>query len=347
MGLDFLGKHGGCRMREYDPQPLLLDDGATQSEPEEAVRWDYEIPADDWEPLDEQTTTETGAWPFRPSRFIDGKDEGRTVTTIFTRDRYPIPVRVSEIGAIAVRDINGELRREPNVIVERIVTFIFDPFPWNEVESFAIALRANGFRLISSPAPETGLSYDFERMRKTTQNSSNTEMGRLERRVLAHQRNVPTVVDGRLEPRAGAFDPLIDPVVGLVKSHSRNYLHTTGWQTFYRLDPGQRTPAFLIQGRNLSVVSWYLRIEGAGGEMPNYGIVRLEIAQDFFEATVRKDWNHINRLSHLIRQHRCRDESYARAPISIEPIKRAEDSLRAIMGDGEKLANRFFYLTNL
>jgi hypothetical protein len=346
MGLDFLSNHGGCRMRDYDPQPLLLDDGAMQSEPDESIRWDYEVPADEWRPLD-LAATDTAGWPLRPLRFIDGKDEGRTVTTIFTRDRYPIPVRLSEIGAIAMREINGELRREPNVIIERVVTLMIDPFPWAEVESFAIALRGNGFRLIASPAPETGLSYDFERMRKTTQNSSNTEMGRLERRVLASNSEIATVVDGRLDPRAGAFRPLTDPVIGLVKTHSKNYLHKTGWQTFYQLEPGQRTPAFLLQGRNLSVVSWYLRMEGAGGEMPNYGVVRLEIAQEFFESAIGKTWDHISRVSRVIREYRCRDESYARAPISIHPIKRAEDSLRAMMGNAETLANRFYYLTKL
>lgn len=350
MGLEFLNQHGARRMREYDPQPLLLDDGLTQTEPQEEILWKYEVPADDWQPLDVASPDGLRDWPLRPLRFVDGRDRGRTVTTIYTRDKHPVPVRISEIGAVALRDVEGSLRREASVIIERIITFIIDPFAWDEIESFAIALRKigkHGFRLLPSPAPEGGLSYDYERMRKTTQNSSNTEMSRLEKRVLAFDSRVPTIVDGRLEPRLGAFDQMRDPVAGLIKTHRENYLHPRGWQVFYSLEPAQRTPALLLQGKHLNVVTWYVRLDGAGGEMPNYGVVRLEITQSFFENALGRDWNYINRLSRLICDYRCRDESYDRAAISIHPIKRAEDSLGALLTDGEVLTNRFYHLTNL
>src|SRR5205823_11074314 len=133
-----------------------------------------------------------------------------------------------------------------------------------------------------------------------------------------------TLVDGRLDPHEGAFDDTSCPVVGLIKTHSQNYLHSQGWRAFYNLRPGQRTPSFRLEGK-LNVISWYLRLDGARGELPNWGIVRIEIPQRLFEITLEKDWSYISRLSRLISQLRCRDQSYGRASVSIYPIQRAEE----------------------
>ena len=44
-------------------------------------------------------------------------------------------------------DQNSQLRREYEA-VERVVSLIVKPFPWDEVEGFAAALQAEGFRLL-------------------------------------------------------------------------------------------------------------------------------------------------------------------------------------------------------
>ena len=247
---------------------------------------------------------------------------------------------------IVLRNVNGELRREFSR-VERVVSLMVDPFPWDEVESFAIALKRQGFRLLACDQPEGGWSYDFERMRKTTQNRSNDEMTRLERQALARDSAMPTIVDGRLEPRARAFDHANDPVVGLVKTHSQNYLHSQGWRVFYNLRPGQRTPAFQVAARNLAVVSWYVRLDGDRGELPNWGIVRLEVPQPFFEMRLGKDWTYLDHLTELVCEYRCRDEGYSRAAVSIHPIQRAEESLGALFTASDTLVSHFYRLTTL
>jgi hypothetical protein len=347
MGLDFLRNNGARRMREYDAQPLLLSDGVVQDDArDENVDIECEVPADAWKSRDVRAAPGIATWPYRPVRFVDGKDVGRTVAWLQSPAGHPVPVRLSEIGAVVMRLVDGKLRREFS-LVERVISVMVDPFPWEEVESFAIALQERDFRLLACQAPEGGYSYDFERMRKTTQNRSNDEMIRLERQALASASDTPTVVDGRLEPRAGAFDAATAPVVGLIKTHSKNYLHPQGWRVFYDLRPGERTPAFRIASRNIDVVSWYLRLAGDRGELPNWGVVRLEMTEPFFKQCLAGDWSQLDRLSRLICEYRCRDQSYGRAAVSIAPIQQAEASLGAQFTQTDVLISQFYRMTSM
>ncbi len=346
-GLDFLRNNGARRVRDYTPQPILLDADDGNEEAEETREMDYEIRRDEWQPINIGEARDYADWAFKPNRFVDGKDVGRTVAWLQSPlEDYPVPVRLAQVGAVVMRDVDGELRRDFE-IVERIVTFMVDLFAWDEVESFAIALQENGFRLLPAPKPTAGWSYDFETMRKATSDRSRDEMGQLERLALARACQEPTIVDGRLGPRRGEFPYKDKPVVGVIKKHSRNYLHQQGWRAFYRLLPGERTPAFCIEGNFFSIVTWYLRLDGARGELPNWGVVRVEIPRYFFEAIAGKDWQHINRLSRLLAGYRCRDQNYGRAPVSLQPIQRAEESLGALFAPDDVLINRFYRLTNL
>lgn len=347
MGLDFLKANGARRIRSYPTQPFLLDDGHTMEEPEEKERllWDIEQAADDWTSRDVTNASSPRNWRWRPKRFVDGKDVGRTIAWLQSAEGYPVPVRLAEIGAVVLCDDYGSLRREFSV-VERVVCLMADFFVWDEVESFARALAQHGFRLLIAPKPKAGATYDFEPMRASTQSRSNDEMIRLERQALMQGADEPTIVDGRLENRAGIFADNA-PVVGLIKTHSQNYLHPQGWRVFYNLKPGERTPAFQLNSRNVSVVSWYLRLDGQQGEMPNWGIVRLEVAERFFNDELRSDWSFLDRLSRIVLDSRSRDTGYERAAVSIHPIQRAEQLLGALFSEADTLIQRFYHLTGL
>jgi hypothetical protein len=233
-------------MRNYDAQPTLLDDGVTLSEdPDRIAALDYETPMDDWAPVQTVKPGPRKEWTLCPKRFIDGKDVGRTVAWLQTREGYPVPVRLSEIGAVVMEDVGGCLKREYGV-VERVVSFIADPFPWDQVESFAIALQKHGFRLLPCPAPGGVPTYDFELMRRATQNRSNGEMVQLERQALSRSIGVPTIVDGALEPRTSILRDHTAPVAGLIKTHRQSYLHPQGWRVFYNLQAGERTPTLTL-----------------------------------------------------------------------------------------------------
>lgn len=348
MGLEFLRSNGARRVRDYSPQPILLDgDDEADDEQDEKKDMGYEIPGDEWQPITAGEAHDFADWSLKPRRFVDGKDEGRTVAWLQSPvEGYPVPVRLAQVGALVMRDVGGELRRDFE-IVERIVTLMVDLFPWHEIESFAIALQENGFRLLPTPKPTAGWSYDFESMRKATADRSRDEMGQLERLALSRESEEPTIIDGLLTSRRGEFPYKDKPVVGVVKRHSRNYLHEQGWRAFYRLRPGQRTPAFCKGAKFFDVVTWYLRLDGAQGELPNWGVVRVEIPRYFFETAVNKDWEYINRLSRLIVRYRCRDQNYGRAPVSLHPIQRAEESLGALFTANNVIINRFYRLTNL
>jgi hypothetical protein len=349
MGIDFLAIYGARRMRNYDMQPTLLGDGLTMQEnPDDApdkVDLSIEQAAESWQPIDVRRTPMSRPWAYQPMRFVDGKDVGRTVAWLQSREGYPVPVRLSEIGAVVMRDVDGRLRREFSV-VEKVVSLIVDLFPWNEIEAFAAALQERNFRLLPSQPEE--YTFDFERMRIATQNRSSNEMLWLECRALMTDGDTPTMVDGRLEPRISAFDPDSSPVVGVIKSHSKNYLHAQGWRAFYALTPGQRTPAFRLSGSRMDVISWYLRLDGKQGEMPNWGVVRVEIAESFVRTQLGANWlTHIDQLSRLLCEYRCRDESYGRAAVTIQPIQEAEHSLGALFSDAEALISMFYRMTNL
>jgi hypothetical protein len=372
MGFEFFRQYGGSRIRSYDSQPFMLDDGrmdAEEATEEEGL--DFEMDPADWSKIDVSCKVIPTTWVLRPRRFIDGKHLGQVVTSLYSKDRYPVPVQLSQIGAIEMRDFDGMLRRVEET-TERVVTLMAHLFPWDEIESLASALQRQGFRLLIAEKPrplkegaKAGYTFDYERMRKTTHNRSNDEMLRLEKQILARAPNVPTVLDGRLEPRASAFRNASVPTVGVIKTHHQNYLHPEGWHVFYDLSPRQRTPAFRITGRKsgddnqpkksstLEVISWYLRLEGTQNDMPNYGIVRIEVpvyvggTRFFSQKCSASDRDYIDNLSQILCDYRCRDESYGRAAVSIHPIQRAEESLGSLFTLSEALAGRFYYLTKL
>lgn len=348
MGLDFVRNFGGCRLQQYDPQPPLFNPPSDDDQrDEDEVDLDYETPRDEWTAVDLKLPAlwRPSSWPERPVRFIDGKDNGHTVAWLRAPGGYPVPIRLSEIGGVEVRVLNGECRRT-FAAQERVVSMVADVFPFEEVEGFATELQVHGFRFLLAKPPGGTPSYDFEEMRKAAQNRSNDEMGVLEEAVLARDDEISTVVDGRLEPRSGGFDTVGSPVFGVIKTHSENYLHPAGLQLQYQLEVGQRTPVFKLKKGRLSVASWFLRLSGGGGTTPNWGLVRVEASARWFEAR-GKDWGFVDRLSRTLYDYRFREGSYARAAVSLLPIVRAEQTLGALFSPPSAMASRFYRLTSL
>lgn len=367
MSGSFWARYDATRVSPSAPQPELSgapdDDGEGPADTDRT----YEVADErDWDAIEPVPPAAWRAieWADRPVRFIDGKDVGETVTCLTAPfGGYPVPVRLSEIGAIVVREQDGVLRRE-RATVERVVTMATDLFPWDEIEDLAISLRRNGFRLLSAPKPVTtvngrqvtGWSYDYEVMRKAAQNASNSEMGRLEEATLALDNTLPTVVDGRLEPRDGGLQPRDSslkpwevPAIGVVKTHRHNYLHAGGLRLLYRLKPGQRTPAFVVDPSrvrlDLKVVSWYVRLAQQPILAPNEGLIRVELPLPWFTrmfgGPTAAGWAFVDRLTLLLREYRCRDDGYGRAAISLQPIVRAEQLPGALFTPHDKLATRF------
>jgi hypothetical protein len=361
MSSNFIHDFGGCRLGQYDPQPFMDEEAGEEAEQGEKVDLCYEgIAPEDWHALDAAVPTNwcPHDWPERPVRFIDGKDVSETVAWVRAPGGYPVPIRLGQIGSV-VMDVVDQSCRRAYYTSEPVVSLVTQPFPWEAVESFGVDLQKHGFRLLSAlpPLDESVMppvhrcSYDFEKMRKAAQNRCTDEMTVLEQAAIAQQDQLPTVVDGRLEPRRGGFSSDKSPVYGVIKTHWKTYLHPQGMQVLYTMEHGQRTPLFRIDRHNRSVVTWsvvtwYVRLGKASRSMPNYGLIRVEVPTAWFEAQ-HYDEQFVNRLTHLLCLYRCRQQSYGRAAISLHPIVRGEESLRACFRHPGRLMSYFCRIFNL
>lgn len=347
----FFRSHAGAAVGLYADQPELEP---PRERRDEVIEWGIEQPAESWKPVIlPETPARDGDYP---ERFIDGCQAGHAVALLRApKEGWPVPVFLAEVGGIALRQRGRDLHRDFYGL-ERVISFITDPFPWPEIEEFAGAvsnLPELDLRVLPAGRPDVDDPielFDYEKMRKAAQNRANNEMANWEAIALATDRETPTLVDGRLEPRLRP--PVVAAqcalVVGVVKTHSANLLHAQGWRTLLDLRPGQRTPYFRIartvkgETNDLPVVSWFVKLAGGSELMPNWAAVRVEVPWVQFERQsepVRTSW--VNRLSRWLIDARCRQQSYARMPVSLEPIVRAEDSLKSLFTPFGVLRNRF------
>ena len=80
----------------------------------------------------------------------------------------------------------------------------------------------------------------------------------------------------------------------------------------------------------MPTASWYLKLAGGPRLAPNWGFVRVDVPWVQFESDFHGDVAFVGRLSRWLIDARCRQESYARMPVSLEPIVRAEESLKPL-----------------
>ena len=347
----FFRRHAGAAVGTY---PVQNDLDAVSDKRDELIEWDVEQPADAWQPV---ALPETPAQPGEvPVRFIDGCQSGHAVACLRAPDvGWPIPVFLAEVGGVALRLRGRDLRRD-FFGLDRVVSFVTDVFPWPEVEALAAALASlPDFPLRVLPTGKPAVDdpidlFDYERMRKAAQNRANNEMSNWEAIALAADRTTPTLCDGRLEPRlrSSAAADRFALVVGVVKTHSANLLHPQGWRTLLDLKPGQRTPFFRIaktakgESNDLPVATWFVKMAGGEEVMPNWAAVRVEVPWIQFERWPEPGrTGFVNRLSRWLIDARCRQRSYARMDVSLEPIVRAEDSLKSLFTPFGVLRNRF------
>ena len=342
---------------------------ATSVDESKGVNRDFETPQDCWKAITPQipASWRVSQWDERPRRFVDGKDVGDTVAWLSGPEGHPVPIRFSQIGSVVLEIEDGERFRRFDK-VKPVVSLVADAFPHEEWEEFVADLNTHDLEVLSAEKPNGELSFDFETMRRAAQNRSATEMGRYETDAILQAPQIPTILDGRLERCLRGFDAATDPIVGVVKTHRQIYLHPAGLHLVYTLNPGQRTPVFLLcerqvqhgehagdwQGENLPVASWYLRLCGNEGGLPSWGYVRVEVAWAWFQkrngntdrlTSEGREW--VDQISQTIFEYRCRDKGYGRAAVSLDPIVRAEETLGALFQPSSVLVSRFYRLTGL
>jgi hypothetical protein len=85
----------------------------------------------------------------------------------------------------------------------------------------------------------------------------------------------PLLADGSISRLSGSHE--LSDVAGLVKSHRTMYLRPEEVQCVLALQAGERSSAFRVESRGVSVASWYLKLRRDAGSDPLWGLVRVEI----------------------------------------------------------------------
>ena len=156
-----------------------------------------------------------------------------------------------------------------------------------------------------------------------------------EEQGLVRQLNVPVCADGRYVDHLPVDGEQL--VVGVIKSMRRRYLDIPRLQILYNLQAGQRTPAFEVEARNVQVVSFYARISSAAAGAVN-GLVRVELGKAHFEDHQQQDWSLLDAITAQLAQLRTKDSSYARAAVTIEPIRVIEQRIQRLFHPAEGIA---------
>lgn len=368
-GLKFIQNYEGKRVeREFSAKAFWVEDETDETDDvmdETAINLGFETEVGAWRTVDPQLpkSWRVQDWQSRPVRFVDGKDVGQTVAWLRGTDGSFVAIRLAEIGSVVMKIVNGELRRE-FAQVERVLAMNTAVFPWEEVESFAMALREHDIFLLPTKRTPEEFQMNFEKIRKFTQRRSAQEMMTLEEFALAEHNDIPTIVDGTLKDHESGFDVAESPVFGVVKTQQRIYADRQGQEILFNLPEANRTPAFSFSydtsrigdkiKTRLPIVAWYMRLCDGASVEPNIGIVRVEVSQKWF---VNKGYGDseitalgkefINQLTRTIYEYRCRQKNYRRMKISLEPIVRAEESLGALFCPPNYLKNKFYRLTEL
>ncbi len=340
----FLRNYGAAAVGPTPPQPAIPVPDENE-ERKTIIDRTIESKDGEWKPLPlTEAPAKDGEFPLR---FIDGSHASQPVLCLETRpDRYPIPLLIGEVGAVALRTDGRRFTRE-FAAVERVFSFVVDPFPWEDVEEFASDILNKSelkLRLLPANLPSSPYHpFDYEAMRSQAYNRMQLEMKYLERLALAVDREVPTLVDGVLDDLIGNPEPDSPLMIGVTKRQFGDYLHDEGHRTLLALRPAQRTPVMkLKRPGSPDVATWFLKLSSSSQLAPNWGHVRVEIPWGQFDQQFRSDFSFINRLSRWLVDARCRAESYARMPVSLEPIVRAEEALKPLFTPLQILVNRLY-----
>jgi hypothetical protein len=148
--------------------------------------------------------------------------------------------------------------------------------------------------------------------------------GDIARQVLLDHQPQVLVVDGPL--REGHDDP--DRMVGYVKTHARSYGPPVVQEVVARLEVGERTPVFGIDGR-IPKLSCYLRLP-VDIRHGWSGVVRLEASADQLVADALVG---LDRLAAALPRYASSLHKDPRAPQNLSPIGGLERELRHRLGD--------------
>ncbi|HEX9774793.1 MAG TPA: hypothetical protein VGB83_04340 [Actinomycetota bacterium] len=273
---------------------------ADDADPARSVALDAERPAAEWAPI------RPSGEPAATISFVDGVNRVDAQVWIERDGAGPVAGICATVAAGVVR---CESRAEvESVRVERaLVTAASDPAP-----ILADGLRYDA-RASAAASPEE-LALDVMSWMRGVE----ADVAR------AARPSDLLVLDGLLWGRED-----VPNAIGYVKTQRASYLDADRLDVVSALQPGERTPLFVITSAGRSRRSWYLRLPGGTGH-PWAGIVRCEasavVSQEEAVALADRSASSLPRFASA----RHRDP---RAPQNLYPIGQLERQLRRRSGD--------------
>ncbi len=205
--------------------------------------------------------------------------------------------------------------------------------PRSEVSSVRVERLAlfGGGAGAAMPAAGPQLSYRSESV-------AESDPGALIQRFHGAMRKAEAVLSEKLA-QEGIFVIADGPIndlsatekVGYIKSHRVFYLGSERSDVIARLEPGQRTPLFLIgAGGAYPRYSWYVRLADVPGGHMWSGVARAELSSHLDLETAKRV---ANRATAILPRVASPLHVDARAPQNLVPIAALERDLRRHMGD--------------
>lgn len=238
----------------------------------------YDIPyAESPEPAEDAEVVEGTALESVPvshsaesgfTHFVDGAQMARLA---FYDGQYP--AYLAHLSAAILERKDGEML---DVCIEKSRWAVFAP-----AQSEALAeLAQSGFDTSPVPSlPQDGMAS----MQATVSNRIGTEREQIETAIRAEfVRNCPDhwlLADGGIG-QVSNLVPQCTRLVGVVKSHRKQYFTNRTAETVLNLAEGERTRVFCAKTGNVGqdiVYSWYLRFRESKDESPAFGLVRVEM----------------------------------------------------------------------
>lgn len=319
----------------YGAQPLERDDTEEETA-ERLANLAWERPVDSWQPV-----AGGGNATRPPTRFIDGSVTGRTVAVLNVAGGLR-PALLAVVGAMALELEGRDLGRCRNTLrTESVFCLFSNQIPATDLDALQAGLARLGMSLASPTTKDP--AADFEVLRRRTWDVARRCMEDAEREVLTQDPTTPTLLDGLLERRVTTVASQAIPAFGMVKRQLNPLLPQRLAHLIHRLAPGERTPAFVVDTEHVSIVTWYLRLSDPRRAAPTAGIVRLSATRAYLETAFpdpARRTAEISAISGWLRALRCRQASYRRADVSLEPIIRLEDQLHALLPPISQLTAR-------
>jgi hypothetical protein len=281
-------------------------DGATLEGSTAELVLDFEVPPEDWRPIDPDQAPELPAIML----FLDGVRRIDARVWVHGREPQPGPGIAASLAAglvacdrtarvIGVRTERGLFTAAPEAtdIRTRLASYPARRAAGPGLDQLSLALQQRLTDL------EVELAIDF----RAGQPGGDDLL----------------VVDGPLRGRTH-----LDRTVGYIKTHHASYLPAAQAAVVGQLRPGQRTPAFTM-GTSWRRNSWYLRLPGSPGA-PWSGVVRVECSADLATERVSRLADLTARVLPPLASAPHKDP---RAPQNLVPIGGLERELRHRLGD--------------